>query len=230
MKKILFVSLVVLFCFTAKAQKHRIDIGVETGLSLIGVQIVPKSDNYSVTMFQYDGGLTLLYSFTENLALRTGLFHMSDYGSYKKSNYYPEENLLVRTYASYQSKSINIPLAFRVNYGRRFRVFMDAGIVPGYEYRSIVQRINAIISNHIDTDLLVDNSSSYLSETVKSIPLFRTLIDFRAGCNFPLSSRLMLETGVGLYMTTQPLDLSTDPDFISGKMELPVHLSLYYKI
>ncbi len=229
MKKIFLVALVLVFSFAAKAQKHKIDIGVETGLSLIGAQILPRSDNYSVIMFEYNEGLTLLYYLTENLAFRTGLFHMNDYGTYRKIDIYPDENLLFVSYANYQGKSINVPLALRGSYGRRFRVFFEAGIVPGYEYKSLVRKISKPDTQNTNADLIANDytpTESFFSKR----PFFRTLIDLRAGCNFQLSTRFMLEVGAGLYLTTRHLDLSTDPDFISGKIELPAHLSLYYKI
>lgn len=228
MKKYLLVVLVIAFFFSAKAQQSRIDIGVEAGLSLMGVQITPKYDAFRATMFESNGGVTLLYSLTENFAFRTGLLYSSDSGSYMKSNYDADENYTITTYAAYRGKSINVPLAVRGSYGRRFRVFLEAGMMLGYEYNSIVKKYSYLQYDNPD-GYSIYNSNYNLFTTLK-YPFFRTLLDLRAGFNFHLSKRLMLEAGAGLYMTTRPLDLSVDPDFISGKMEVPVHLSLYYKI
>jgi len=212
MKKFQLVLLAVYCCIGLRAQEQRMAVGIETGLTLAGGMITPRYDSFRATFNGYTGGLSLICPLSKNLDIHTGLFYMGDYGASMIGNSYDNGTAFGVVYTAHQGRSFNTLLSLRESIGRKFRFFIEEGLIWGYE---------------ISENIRQGDDSSFSSEKLSYL---RALIDLRLGCNFSLSSRLMLEAGLGMNMTTRQLNLNTEPDFISGKMEFPIHLGLYYKL
>jgi len=212
-----------LFYSNLNAQERGIAVGVEGGVIWGGLQVMPQNESFKASISQQNLGVSVLYPFGQYFAFRSGVFFLNEKGDYMWDIVNDENNSMKRNYAAYEEKSINLPLIFRISFGKRLRFFLEDGIVPGYAYRSV-----------LETESVVSDSNGMESSPENFVrldsPYFRTLISLRLGINFAIRPRIMLEAGAGALMTTKRADAMREPDFKSGKTSLPLYMSIYYRL